>query len=117
MQANPSKFQYILFGEGGKEHKSNLLPISGGISFKGVNCFIVSNIKFCPTVWHYWSISDTKKMEKIQERALRFVYCGLNFNTQKHCDKSPYFSLFRSMASCFPDRHVIRDVSLTLTLK
>ncbi len=27
MQANPSKFQYTLFSEGGKEHESNLLPV------------------------------------------------------------------------------------------
>ncbi len=38
MQANPSKFQYVLFADGGKEHESNLLPISEGISLKAVNC-------------------------------------------------------------------------------
>ncbi len=39
MQTNPSKFQYILFGEGGKEHESNVLPKkSEGISLKSVNC-------------------------------------------------------------------------------
>ena len=29
-------------------------------------------------VWHYCSKSDTIKIEKIQERALRYVYCDFN---------------------------------------
>ncbi len=131
MQANPSKFQYILFDEGGKEHERNLLLISQEIGLKAVNCIrplgvdvgqslsfkghiskncnkagrhlnalsslshvlsseaklrlvrsfiiLVSNFNSCPTLWHYSSISDTK-MEKIQERALRFVYCDFQLS-------------------------------------
>ena len=40
--------------------------------------FIVLNFNFfCLNtfIWHYYSNSDTKKIEKIQERALRFVHC------------------------------------------
>ena len=37
-------------------------------------CFILSNFNYCPLVWHFCGIEDTKKMERIQERALRFVY-------------------------------------------
>lgn len=36
--------------------------------------FILSNFNFCPLAWHFCSTSNTKKIEKIQERALRFVY-------------------------------------------
>ncbi|XP_053402429.1 uncharacterized protein LOC123548413 isoform X4 [Mercenaria mercenaria] len=36
--------------------------------------FILSNFNFCPMAWHFCSEYNTKKMEKLQERALRFVY-------------------------------------------
>ena len=38
------------------------------------NSFILSNFNYCPLVWHHCSIGDSRKMEKIQERGLRFVY-------------------------------------------
>jgi hypothetical protein len=36
--------------------------------------FILSNFNYCPVTWHFGSEKNTKKMEKIQERALRFIY-------------------------------------------
>ena len=36
--------------------------------------FILSNFNFCPLAWHFCTESNTKKMEKLQERGLRFVY-------------------------------------------
>ncbi|KAL4227059.1 hypothetical protein ACF0H5_015033 [Mactra antiquata] len=36
--------------------------------------FILSNFNFCPLAWHFCSKSNTDKIEKVQERALRFVY-------------------------------------------
>lgn len=36
--------------------------------------FILSNLNYCPLTWHFCSEKNTIKMEKIQERALRFVY-------------------------------------------
>ena len=36
--------------------------------------FILSNFNFCPLAWHFCSKTNTKKLEKIQERALRFIY-------------------------------------------
>ena len=38
------------------------------------NSFILSNFNYCPLVWHHCSITDNRKIEKIQERGLRFVY-------------------------------------------
>ena len=35
--------------------------------------FILSNFNFCPLSWHFCSKTNTNKIEKIQERALRFV--------------------------------------------
>ena len=37
------------------------------------NSFIVSNFNYCPLVWFFTSRESINKMQKIQERALRFV--------------------------------------------
>ena len=39
-----------------------------------VESFILSNFNYCPLVWHFCPSKDTKKIEKIQERALKFLY-------------------------------------------
>ena len=36
--------------------------------------FVLSNFNFCPLAWHFCTETNTKKMEKLQERGLRFVY-------------------------------------------
>jgi hypothetical protein len=36
--------------------------------------FNMSNFNYCPLVWHFCGEVNTKKVEKIQERALRFIY-------------------------------------------
>ncbi len=36
--------------------------------------FVLSQFNYCPLVWHFCRPGDTHKMERIQERALRFVY-------------------------------------------
>ena len=36
--------------------------------------FILSHFNYCPIVWHFCSKYNTVKLEKIQERGLRFVY-------------------------------------------
>ena len=48
--------------------------------FKGYNerriimqSFILSNFNYCALIWHFCSESNTAKMEKIQERALRLL--------------------------------------------
>ena len=38
------------------------------------NTFIMSNFNFCPIVWNFCGSVQIRKMEKIQERALRFVF-------------------------------------------
>ncbi len=42
------------------------------------NAFVVSNFTSCPPVWHMCSVSGCKKVEKIQERALRYVLSDFN---------------------------------------
>jgi hypothetical protein len=36
--------------------------------------FILSNFNFCPLSWHFCSEANTNQIEKIQERAPRFIY-------------------------------------------
>ena len=44
------------------------------------NSFILSHFYFCPLIWHHCNKSSTKKMERVQERALRFVYQDFDSN-------------------------------------
>ena len=36
--------------------------------------FVLANFNYCPTIWHFCSVKGQHKMEKVQERTLRFVY-------------------------------------------
>ena len=36
--------------------------------------FVASNFNYCPLVWHFCRLSNSNKMEKIQERCLRIAY-------------------------------------------
>jgi len=35
---------------------------------------ILPNLTYCHTVWHFCKASDIRKLERVQERALRGVY-------------------------------------------
>ena len=43
----------------------------------------MSNFKYCPLVWHFCGEVNTEKIEKIQERALRFIFqdCNSSYDT------------------------------------
>jgi hypothetical protein len=45
------------------------------------NTFILSNFNYCPIVWHFCGKSEMRKLERIQERALRYL---LNDNTSSY---------------------------------
>ncbi len=50
----------------------HLLTLQGKIAiFKYFNS---PNFNYCPLIWHFCSQCNTNKLEKVQERALRFVY-------------------------------------------
>ncbi len=46
------------------------------------NTFILANFNYCPTIWHLCGKTNTKKIERIQERALRFMF-------NDHCSTYP----------------------------
>ena len=39
-----------------------------------LNSFRLSNFNYCPLIWHFHSSKSLKKIEKIQEQALRILY-------------------------------------------
>ncbi len=57
----------------------------------------MSHLKVCSTLWHFCSISGTRKIEKIQDTALRFVFCD---------HESPYKDLreMAGMSTLYVDR-------------
>ena len=64
-----------------KKASKQLNVISRIQNFKGfkekeilLNSFVYSNFNYCPLVWHFCSAKSVKKIEKIQERALRILY-------------------------------------------
>ena len=121
MQANPSKFQFIIFDKDNtqlslKIDDNNTIDALKSVKLLGVQIdtslmfnehidllckkagrqinalsrvsqtldtdtklnlfqtFIMCHFNYCPLVWHFCSISDRKKMEKVQHRALKFIY-------------------------------------------
>ena len=55
-----------------------LKRLKGHMEFKAkeilVQSFVFSNFNYCPLLWHFSSEKSMKKIEKIHERALRFLY-------------------------------------------
>jgi hypothetical protein len=67
------------------------------------HAFIVSNLNFCPLVWHFCSKANTQKLEKVNYRALRFVF--QNFN-------SSYEELLGKMKTCTLEVQRLRMVAM-----
>ena len=55
--------------------------------------FILSNFNYCPLVWHFCGETNTKKLEKIQERALKFIYDEENCSYEELLERSKLPSL------------------------
>ena len=39
-----------------------------------INSFVYANFNYCPLIWHFCPAKSVRKIEKIQERALRILY-------------------------------------------
>ena len=57
------------------------------------NVFISSQFKYCPLIRHFCGKNLSDKLEKLQIRALRFVYQDLNSKTEDLIAKSHHSSL------------------------
>ena len=51
----------------------NLIPTSAKLRI--YKSFILPQLTYCQTVWHFCRKSDSRKIERLLERALRSVYC------------------------------------------
>lgn len=67
------------------------------------HAFIMSNFNFCPLVWHFCSKMNTKKLEKVNYRALRFVFQDFNVS---------YEELLLKMKSCNLEVQRLRLVAI-----
>ena len=48
-----------------------------------VNTYVLSQFNYCPLIWHFCGTGETHKMEKVQERAMRFI---VNDYTSEYTD-------------------------------
>ncbi len=64
--------------------------------------YITCHFNFCPLVWHFCGTSNTKKLEKLQYRALRFVFDDYesDYNTLQSRAKLPNLELSRQRSLC-----------------
>ena len=73
------------------------------MGFKGkevlLNSFILSNFNSCPLVWDFCSSKSLKKIEKIQERALRILYNEPTSDYNQLLNKSSKASIYKSKTS------------------
>ena len=63
--------------------------------------FILANFNYCPTIWHFCSMKDQHKIEKIQQRTLRFIYADFT---------STYSELLNKAESCTLELRRIRFI-------
>ncbi len=54
------------------------------------NTFVLSNFNYCPIVWHFCGKVNTKKIDKIQKRALRFMFNDKNSSYSSLLEKCGY---------------------------
>ena len=50
--------------------------------------YILSKFNYCPLAWHVCNENNSRKLEKIQERALRFVYEDFDSSYEELLDKA-----------------------------
>ena len=63
----------------------NLIPQKAKLQlFKGA---ILPHLTYCSTVWNFCRASDSRKLERVQERALRAIYCDSNSTCIRICYK------------------------------
>ena len=70
---------------------------------KIVRAYIMSNFNYCPLVWHFCSKNNLSKLERMQKRALRFVYWDYKSSYEELLDQAQLQSLhlgrLRSLAT------------------
>jgi hypothetical protein len=63
-------------------YKPNEIQIAySTVNYIPFRCFILSNCNYCPVTWHFCSEQNTKKIEKINDRALKFIYSDYHISS------------------------------------
>ena len=67
-----------------------------------VQSFVYSNFNYCPLVWHFSSAKSLQKVERLQERALRFLFNDNSSSYEELLTKSGknYMQVSRLRALC-----------------
>ena len=81
----------------------NMLTLSAKL--KIFISFIMPQITHCHTVWHFCRASDSRKMKRVQERALRAVYCDT---------RSSYDELLRKAKLTTLGCRRLQDIAITM---
>ena len=70
----------------------NLIPCNAKLSL--YKSSILPHLTYCHLVWHFCNASDRRKLERIQERALRAVYKTRSASYQELLDRAKLPTLY-----------------------
>jgi hypothetical protein len=75
--------------------------------------FILSTFNYCPAVWHLCGLTNTKKLEKVQWRALKFIYNDYNATYEELLSRAnlPSLALGRIRAIALEVFRVVKGLS------
>lgn len=64
----------------------NLIPTEAKLRI--FKAFILPQVTYCHIVWHHCRSTDERKLERLQERALRAIYCDRNATYEELLEKA-----------------------------
>ena len=70
-----------------------------------INSFVYANFNYCPLVWHFCPAKSLRKLEKVQERALRILFDDFD---------SEYESLLKKSGKCTMEIKRLRTLGIEI---
>ena len=70
-----------------------------------INSFVYANFNYCPLIWHFCPAKSVRKIERIQERALRILYNDF---------ESDYEVLLKQSGKCTMEVRRLRTLALEI---
>ncbi len=69
----------------------------------------------CPLVWHFYSVTDTRKMDKLQENALLFIYndCDHSYKALLLLPSKDFLSVSRLKCIVLEIFKIVNNISST----
>ena len=91
---NFGKHFYTKISEKVGEQLDVLCKLKNILSFRTKLClynsFIMSHFHYCSSIWHHCLKSDSKKLDRLHERALRYLYSDESSQTSTLFDRIGY---------------------------